>query len=299
VPGSTNFPSSLDSHTGGNPFGFAEVGNLVSTRLSAATSNSDTTISVVSTTGFASRGIIVIDREVITYTGTTATTFTGCTRGAGGTTASSHLKNRSVSSVPVAANHNDLAAAIVAIETVLGAGITASFGVMRKIAEVTLASAAAQIDFTNIPQVYRHLLVMLYSRNDTAGANLFVRLSSDGTTFDSGANYDWELVSANSTTVTGFGALAQTSGLVGAHGAAAGVMSLSSIQFGEYANSSYQKAIVAQHNRKDGVDAAINLFSGADAVWWRNTAAIRGIRLFPGSGNFAAGSRATLYGLPA
>jgi hypothetical protein len=41
-------------------------------------------------------GRIDIDTELITYTGKTATTFTGCVRGANGTTAASHLTGATV-----------------------------------------------------------------------------------------------------------------------------------------------------------------------------------------------------------
>ena len=57
---------------------------------------SDTTITVDSTSSFQSQGRIIIDSEVIIYTGTTSTTFTGCTRGAEGTTAATHLDNATV-----------------------------------------------------------------------------------------------------------------------------------------------------------------------------------------------------------
>ena len=47
----------------------------------------DTTISVSSTKGFPSKyGLIKIDDEIITYTGSTETTFTGCVRGFSGIT---------------------------------------------------------------------------------------------------------------------------------------------------------------------------------------------------------------------
>ena len=55
------------------------------TTLNGALSSSATTITVVSTTGFAASGAIGIDGEYITYSGVTATTFTGCTRGVGST----------------------------------------------------------------------------------------------------------------------------------------------------------------------------------------------------------------------
>ena len=59
------------------------------TTTSTTHTDSVTTITVSSTTGFDSAGTIVIGNETITYTGTTSTTFTGCTRGASSTTAAS------------------------------------------------------------------------------------------------------------------------------------------------------------------------------------------------------------------
>jgi len=68
-----------------------------STNLSAATNSSITTIPVVSTAGWPSTGYIMVDAEEITYTGLTATSFTGGVRGANGTTAASHGASRIVS----------------------------------------------------------------------------------------------------------------------------------------------------------------------------------------------------------
>lgn len=55
------------------------------TTLNGTINSSATTITVVSTTGFAATGTIGIEGETITYSGLTATTFTGCTRGVGST----------------------------------------------------------------------------------------------------------------------------------------------------------------------------------------------------------------------
>ncbi|MDC0456979.1 flagellar hook-basal body complex protein [Alphaproteobacteria bacterium] len=56
-------------------------------------------ITVDTTAGFASSGTLLIGTEQITYTGTTATTFTGITRGANSSTAASALDDASVKSV--------------------------------------------------------------------------------------------------------------------------------------------------------------------------------------------------------
>lgn len=68
----------------------------VTTTLNGAINNLVTTITVASTTSFPSAGKIKIDSEVISYTGLTATTFTGCTRGVDGTAAASHSNGATV-----------------------------------------------------------------------------------------------------------------------------------------------------------------------------------------------------------
>lgn len=122
MAGSTNFPTTLDSHTGADPFGFQVLANNVQTTFTATAGAADTTLTVSSTSAFESRGILVTESEVITYTGKTSTTFTGCTRGAGGTTAAAHVAGVAVGLIYAAAHHNDLAAAIVALETKVGVG---------------------------------------------------------------------------------------------------------------------------------------------------------------------------------
>jgi hypothetical protein len=65
------------------------------TTLTTAIPNSSSTtdIDVTSTAGFSEilPGAILIEEEIIIYTGMTATTFTGITRSAYGSTGSSHL----------------------------------------------------------------------------------------------------------------------------------------------------------------------------------------------------------------
>ena len=67
-----------------------------STILDGAIDASVTTVTVDSTVGFEDIGTITIDTENISYTAKTATTFTGCTRGADSTSAASHLDNSTV-----------------------------------------------------------------------------------------------------------------------------------------------------------------------------------------------------------
>jgi hypothetical protein len=63
---------------------------ISTTTLSTSHTDSVTTITVASTSGFDSSGTLFIGNEQVTYTGTTSTTFTGATRGANSTTAAAH-----------------------------------------------------------------------------------------------------------------------------------------------------------------------------------------------------------------
>lgn len=63
------------------------VGNTI---LSGAITSTDTTIGVASTATLSASGSVLIDSEIISYSGVTATTLTGCTRAASGSTAATH-----------------------------------------------------------------------------------------------------------------------------------------------------------------------------------------------------------------
>lgn len=78
------------------PFGaFHQDGH---TTLTANIGNGTTTpIPVVSTDGFLSAGGLIIEDELIIYTGKTATSFTGITRGAYGTSSTAHLSGTPIS----------------------------------------------------------------------------------------------------------------------------------------------------------------------------------------------------------
>ena len=60
------------------------------TATSEALDNSETGIDVVSVTGLKTAGSIIIGTEIISYTGISSLTLTGCTRGASSTTAAAH-----------------------------------------------------------------------------------------------------------------------------------------------------------------------------------------------------------------
>lgn len=91
--GSTDYTAGVGF--GAGYWGGTQIG-VATTVSTGTTSNSATTINASSTTGFTANGTILIGQEIVTYTGKTATSFTGCTRGQSGTTATSHSASTAI-----------------------------------------------------------------------------------------------------------------------------------------------------------------------------------------------------------
>lgn len=88
-----NFAQPFSSSTGGAFLKFPYFSGYQDgyTNLAAnITNNSTTPIQVISTANFSNSGFIIIENEIIQYTGKTAATFTGITRGVKGTTNVAH-----------------------------------------------------------------------------------------------------------------------------------------------------------------------------------------------------------------
>jgi hypothetical protein len=66
------------------------------TTLNGAITDSDTTITLTSASGFSAAGTVRIENELITYTGISTNDLTGCTRGTNSTTAVAHVDTTAV-----------------------------------------------------------------------------------------------------------------------------------------------------------------------------------------------------------
>ena len=80
---------------GAGPWGGVTTG-VATTTLNGALTNSATSVVLTSATGFPTAGTVLIDNELITYSGVSTKTLTGCARGTNGTIAASHLSGATV-----------------------------------------------------------------------------------------------------------------------------------------------------------------------------------------------------------
>ena len=117
LPGVTNYPTALDDATS-----LIRLVNLAASTIGAGgVDDTATTIPVVDTSTFTNDGVAWVGTEAISYTGKTATSLTGCTRGFDGTTPAAHAAGEPIYGDPViAARFDVLQDAIIALQTEYG-----------------------------------------------------------------------------------------------------------------------------------------------------------------------------------
>lgn len=182
---------------------------------------------------------------------------------------------------------------------ILAADITAG-AVMRPIYDTELGVDAASFDVTSITSAYRSLMIQLLSRSTTAAASTTAAIRFNN---DSSAIYDVENLQAVSATVASAGSVAQTSALLGtipAASATSGLFGQIDATIAHYTGTTANKSVVSHAGAKvaTGTPAATDLVSQEYRGWWRSSAAISRITIFPLAGNFLAGTRLTIWGLP-
>ncbi|MCC6364924.1 MAG: hypothetical protein IT165_15510 [Bryobacterales bacterium] len=134
----SNYPGAIDNAASLFSPVDAFSGKPLETTTTGAVQAGDSTINVASTSGgfAASYGIVSIGDELIVYSGKAATSFTGCQRGAFGTTASGHNNGVAVKANMVAGFITALQSAVLAIENELGTAAARNY--IRKDGAVTV-----------------------------------------------------------------------------------------------------------------------------------------------------------------
>lgn len=116
-PGTLNYPTSLDTLDS-----LFRTSDRASSILSGSINNSTSTIPLLTAAGFPSSGAVVIDTEIIFYTGKSGNSLTGAIRGASGSSAASHLNLAIVRGAILSVHHNTQSQAIINLQTKLGIG---------------------------------------------------------------------------------------------------------------------------------------------------------------------------------
>lgn len=168
-------------------------------------------------------------------------------------------------------------------------------GLPVRLADTTVSgSSVSSIDFTSIPSVYAHLLLVVYARSDAGGSQLRIRFNND-----SGANYHSQRVNGGGSAASASEQISQTfarAGHLASSGTAANQMAIAELYVPYYANTARKKAFIGSTFYAD-VESSGGLVISSLGGTWTNTAAINRMTLICDVGNFTVDSRATLYGL--
>jgi hypothetical protein len=157
---------------------------------------------------------------------------------------------------------------------------------MKLIESKTLASAAASIEFTSIPQDGTDLVVLISGRSTAAVTGDDLLISLNGST----ANF-------TNRNLQGNGAAASSNTQARVVGIPPGTNATSNT-FGSFAiylpnyTSSTNKSISSDSAHENNATTAYQTIS---ALLWSNTAAITSLAVSTSSGNLAIGSIASLY----
>jgi hypothetical protein len=175
-------------------------------------------------------------------------------------------------------------------------GAAPSPGYGARIGEIVVSGASVSgLTFTNIPAIYRHLKLVILTRSTAAvtGTEIDVYFNND-----TSAVYDYLygiLASTGWTQVNVLGAGAMELGTCAGASAPADAADATVIWIPGYSQTVLEKAALATTQQKRN-ETAGNVLRGVRAGWWRSTAAINRVDCFLGSGNFAIGTVATLFG---
>jgi hypothetical protein len=178
-----------------------------------------------------------------------------------------------------------------------GAVVWGSAGAMTVIDDHTVAgSVLASYDTNarlggNVPTGYKHLMLVVSARSDGGSVELLCQLNGD-----TAANYNSQRNIAHGAAAdlaATTGATSMKAGICTSSADTAGRWAFANMRFSDYLSTAIRKGLIATI----GGWVAAGHYSGTYAGEWASTAAITRILVKPDVGNFAIGSRFTLYGI--
>ena len=168
-------------------------------------------------------------------------------------------------------------------------------GSTKLIETITSSGNLSTIDFQNIPQTFKHLLLVGQLLTNSSSTLTEVRINGDGI----GANYNTEEISATLSIVSSVGfasAFVPTIVTMGASAASDERSTQVEIKIANYTLTNFFKNMI-RNETAIASNTASQFFIRNQGTIWKNTAAIDRITLQPRSGaTFKTGSQMSLYG---
>lgn len=165
----------------------------------------------------------------------------------------------------------------------------ADIGAYNSIATVSVgAGGVSQINFTSIPNTFKHLQIRYINTTTTVNQNLDFRFNGD-----TGSNYAWHRLLGDGASAIADSSSTQTVMRIGRSGGNATSFAAGVFDVLDYSNTSKNKTARTLYGTDENGSGLIFSASGL----WQNTAAITSITITPAAGNFAQYSQFALYGI--
>lgn len=158
-----------------------------------------------------------------------------------------------------------------------------------KIAEVTVASPQANIEFTSIPSGYTDLKVLVSGRSSTTTTGIDAIFNGSTSSYTNRRLYGTGSSTGSDSSATTY--ISNT--MINDSSYTANVFGNGEIYIPNYTSSNFKSVSVDGVSENNATVALAMITAGL----WSNTAAITSILLRPNSGNFATNTTATLYGI--
>jgi hypothetical protein len=158
---------------------------------------------------------------------------------------------------------------------------------MQLIAHQELASAAASITFSSIPQTFTDLYLVFSLRgNQTVTRTAQLKFNT------STAGFSTRTLLGNGSSASSFTATNRFAQIAGTDSTAS-TFTNDALYIPNYASAA-NKSFSIDHVRENNATASSQEIT---AGLWSNTAALTSVEIFPDVGSFVTGSSATLYGI--
>ena len=161
---------------------------------------------------------------------------------------------------------------------------------MKLIESKTLATAAASIEFTSIPQSFTDLVVVMSLRSARTNAVEGLLIAFNGST----ANFTHRSLYGTLSSAASFSGSVGRVGVINGDSSTSNTFANQSVYIPNYTGASNKSFSVDSASEDNSTSAWIELVAGL----WSQTAAITSIRFTPDLGNnLLAGSTVSLYGI--
>jgi hypothetical protein len=163
----------------------------------------------------------------------------------------------------------------------------------QSIATATVSGATGtNLDFTSIPQTFKHLQLRGYVKLNGSSGNLSFRVGNGS--LDTGSNYSIHYFYTTGASTVSAGEINKNEGYIGYYQSANGMWASFILDILDYQNTSKYKTMMSQQASVHSTDGIIMLNSSN----WRSTSAIDTIRVFSNNAfDFVQNSTVALYGI--